>query len=134
MLEFKLGCYRDGPRAGERTRRKRNRGLGRRLRAEEAERTDVRVPSSRGRRRGAGERALLGCEAEERARGAGPGKGGARAGGLLGRGVGRGEKGKVGHLGWSAGWAELVFLLFWFPFLFYFFSFSISNSNQSKPI
>ena len=64
-----VGLGRDGPRAGERARRKRNRGLGQRLRAEEGERTDARAPSSRERRRGAGERALLGCEAGERVRG-----------------------------------------------------------------
>ena len=87
-----VGLGRDGPRAGERARRKRNRGLEWRLRAEEGERTDVRAPSSRERRRGAGERALLGCDAE-----AGPngGEGWASAGaGASWAGAARAREGK----------------------------------------
>ena len=67
-----VGLGRDGPQAGERARRKRNRGLGRRLGAKEGERTDARVPSNRERRRGAGELGLgrlAGLRRRERAPG-----------------------------------------------------------------
>ena len=51
---------------------------------EEGEGADVRASSSRERRRGAGERALLGCKAVERARGRWAGREGGVGLGLLG--------------------------------------------------
>jgi len=55
-----VGLGRDGARAGERARRKRNRGLGRRLRTEEGERSDARARVAA--RKGA--RGVLGSGAE----------------------------------------------------------------------